>query len=282
MGFRKNEMNKGHVEFGDGIYISGGHLHVKDDLGEYSIPIGRKVRRELVVVDAVEGQYRRTLQIDLLTGFIYYCVDNYTQGGNAYYYDMPSKKIWRERVVQILNHIQKEEFKPSLEEYRVYSQLPCDDWEELLGTLPGWKNMLDHRLDDLLLPHGNVEKVSYSPHPAQVMGDVLSNEPEQIGTERRRKIEAADYEIREALGNNFRIAEKEEQICLCYADMSAGAEFFGRDEEYERFLSAIELVWLLENCRKASEDAAKREALEAQVMRLMKRELKIVEADRLD
>ena len=72
--------------------VSRGHLEVHDEKGSYRIPVGRKSRKCLAVLDQKEGEYTRSLELDLFTGFVYYCVDNATSGGLSYYYDMSSKK----------------------------------------------------------------------------------------------------------------------------------------------------------------------------------------------
>ena len=70
-----------------------GYLEVHDEKGSYRIPLGRRSRRCLMVLDRKEGEYVRFLEIDLFTGFVYYSVDNETSGGLSYYYDMSSKKV---------------------------------------------------------------------------------------------------------------------------------------------------------------------------------------------
>ena len=55
--------------------VSRGHLEVHDEKGSYRIPVGRKSRKCLAVLDQKEGEYTRSLELDLFTGFVYYCVE---------------------------------------------------------------------------------------------------------------------------------------------------------------------------------------------------------------
>lgn len=269
MGFRHNEVNRNDVTLADGIFYAGGHLHVNDELGSYSIPVGRRARRELTVLDENPGVWKRYLQIDLLTGFVYYCVDNFTDGGKAYYYDIPSKKIWNERVQRLLYYIRDEKHRPSKEELQVYRQLPCDNWIELMSTLPKWKEVLEHRLDDLLLPQGEVKTVSAAELANEFAGDgtgasltedvlkenFAAGRNIQIGFPSRDK----GFSSR-GLDTRTRLILKQDgdKIILEYADVSAGAEFFGDDTQYQRFLSKEELdavLVILSSARKQNEGA---------------------------
>lgn len=252
MGFRRNEVNRNDVTLADGIFYAGGHLHVNDELGSYSIPVGRRARRELAVLDENPGVFRRYLQIDLLTGFVYYCVDNFTDGGKAYYYDIPSKKIWNERVQRLLHYIKDEKYRPSKEELLIYRQLPNDNWVEMMSTLPKWKEVLEHRLDGLLLPQGEIRTVSRaeltekfesertadSLTRAALMDNAAADRNIQIGFPSRDK----GFSSR-GLDTRTRLILKQDgdKTILEYADVSAGAEFFGDDTQYQRFLSAEEL-----------------------------------------
>ena len=73
--------------------VSRGYLEYSDERGSYRIPLGRRSRKCLAVLDRREGEYVRSLEMDLFTGFVYYSVDNETSGGLSYYYDMSSKKV---------------------------------------------------------------------------------------------------------------------------------------------------------------------------------------------
>ena len=73
--------------------VSRGYLDYQDERGCYSVPIGRRSRKCLVILDKKEGEFVRSLEIDLFTGNVYYSVNNETGGGLSYYYDMSSKKI---------------------------------------------------------------------------------------------------------------------------------------------------------------------------------------------
>ena len=59
--------------------VSRGHLEVHDEKGSYRIPVGRRSRKTLMILDQKEGEYIRSLELDLFTGFVYYCVDNATE-----------------------------------------------------------------------------------------------------------------------------------------------------------------------------------------------------------
>lgn len=270
MGFRRNEVNRNDVTLADGIFYAGGHLHVNDDLGSYSIPVGRKARRELAVLDENPGVWKRYLQIDLLTGFVYYCVDNFTDGGKVYYYDIPSKKIWNERVRRLLHFIKNEKFRPTKEELQVYRQLPCDNWIELMSTLPKWKEVLEHRMDDLLLPQGEVDVVSAARVKEEFAGEetegCLTGAILQANFEAGKNVQIGFPSRDKGFSSRGRdsrtkliLKQKEGRTILEYADVSAGAEFFGDDSQYQRFLTEDELSAVLQivsSARRVEEESA--------------------------
>ena len=119
--------------------VKRGHLEVHDERGSYRIPIGRRSRKTLMILDQKEGEYIRSLELDLFTGFVYYCVDNATTGGLSYYYDMSSKKVSRFFIHRYLRLARNHGFTASPEEYEVFEKLPCQEWVTEMEKLPGWK-----------------------------------------------------------------------------------------------------------------------------------------------
>ena len=144
--------------------VSRGHLEVHDEKGSYRIPIGRRSRKCLMILDQKEGEYIRSLELDLFTGFVYYCVDNATSGGLSYYYDMSSKKVSRFFVHRYLRLARNHGFVAAPEEYEVFEKLPCDDWVKEVEKLPGWKEAIDNRMQRLLLPEAEVVRIPVSGH----------------------------------------------------------------------------------------------------------------------
>ena len=140
--------------------VSRGHLEVHDEKGSYRIPVGRKSRKCLAVLDQKEGEYTRSLELDLFTGFVYYCVDNATSGGLSYYYDMSSKKVGHYFIHRYLRLARNHGFTATPQEYEVFEKLPCADWAEEVGKLPGWKEAIDNRIQRLLLPEAEPVRIS--------------------------------------------------------------------------------------------------------------------------
>ena len=136
-----------------------GHLEVHDEKGSYRIPVGRRSRKCLMILDQKEGEYVRSLEIDLFTGFVYYCVDNATSGGLSYYYDMSSKKVSRFFVHRYLRLARNHGFTATPEEYEVFESLPCADWVNQVEKLPGWKEAIENRVQGLLLPWTDVVRI---------------------------------------------------------------------------------------------------------------------------
>jgi hypothetical protein len=139
-----------------------GHLEVHDEKGSYRIPVGRRSRKCLMILDQKEGEYIRSLELDLFTGFVYYCVDNATSGGLSYYYDMSSKKVSRFFIHRYLRLARNHGFTASPEEYEVFEKLPCQDWVTEMEKLPGWKEAIENRMQRLLLPEAEVVNVPAS------------------------------------------------------------------------------------------------------------------------
>lgn len=229
-------------------FINGGCLNYEDEKGAYRIPIGRRSRRRLLTLEEKPGQYIRSLEIDLLTGFVYYCVDNSTRGGFAYYYDMNSTKVWNSRILRLLRSIRDERFRPSPELKAAVSRLPSEHWEELLAPLPGWKEILEHRTDNLFLPHAPVRRLAVPPAAAQgtaqgdslaeIAGFTLHSEPEPL--------------IRGGQDDRFILRADTGRSVLLYENSQIGAEFFSEDEKYRRNLTPAEETWVLTQLRQTA------------------------------
>ena len=74
-----------------------GHLECRDERGSYRIPLGRRSRKCLAVLDKREGEFVRSLELDLFTGFVYYCVDKN---------DLPAlKKAYEDAIAEALTVI---------------------------------------------------------------------------------------------------------------------------------------------------------------------------------
>lgn len=230
--------------------VSRGHLEVHDEKGSYRIPIGRRSRKCLMILDQKEGEYIRSLELDLFTGFVYYCVDNATSGGLSYYYDMSSKKVSRFFVHRYLRLARNHGFVATPEEYEVFEKLPCDDWVQEVEKLPGWKEAIDNRMQRLLLPEADVVRIPVSEHLCTGGSD--SKNDTQPG--------AADCGVSGIASVSFFRApsayparEKEYtyifrrsqgQNLLLYRDDVVGNAFFGEDVEFERILSGTECAFL--------------------------------------
>ena len=219
-----------------------GHLEVHDEKGSYRIPVGRRSRKCLVILDQKEGEYIRSLELDLFTGFVYYCVDNATSGGLSYYYDMSSKKVSRFFIHRYLRLARNHGFTASPEEYEVFEKLPCEDWVTEMEKLPGWKEAIENRMQRLLLPEAEVVRIPASGRPDEGREgsgkDMLSGissvsffrAPSAYPTKEKEYM----YLFRRSEGENL----------LLHRDDTVGNEFFGEDVEFERILSDDEYAWI--------------------------------------
>ena len=255
---RGNYENR-HIKLGEGIYYGGGHIHVTDEKGSYSIPVGRKARRTLCVLKEIPGQYRRCIEIDLITGRIYLSVDHDDdETANVYYYDMASEKLWNARLLRLLNIAAREGMVLDKDLRKVIVKLPCSDWKEMLEALPGWHEIFEHKLDNLLLTEDGAERIPWS------MSSSSMTAPDHAeGTQKDP--------VREKLGGNFSLQNTDGVWELHYADQTAGGEFFGNVAEYIRRLSPLELDWVLHVL--TQEDA------EEQLVRFLRREIAVVPAE---
>ena len=219
-----------------------GHLEVHDEKGSYRIPVGRRSRKTLMILDQKEGEYIRSLELDLFTGFVYYCVDNATTGGLSYYYDMSSKKVSRFFIHRYLRLARNHGFTASPEEYEVFEKLPCQDWVTEMEKLPGWKEAIENRMQRLLLPEAEVVKIPVSGTRDQEKDEAAKNllsgissvsffrAPSAYPTKTKEYM----YLFRQSKGENL----------LLHRDDTVGNEFFGEDVEFERILSDDEYVWI--------------------------------------
>lgn len=254
--------------------VSRGHLEYRDEKGSYRIPVGRRTRKRMMVLDKKEGEYIRSLEMDLFTGFVYYCVDNETSGGLSYYYDMSSKKVGHYFIHRYLRLARNHGFTCSPQEEEIFEKLPCDNWAEEMGKLPGWTEAIENRMESLLLPGRDPLKIpardlasafcacadsasavslSTGPAPAgSVPAAPAAPDPVSSGTaaadpavtrapvKRVTFVEApAAYPTRKR-EYVFDLGGKEDRRILHYLDDTVGNEFFGEDEEYDRILSADE------------------------------------------
>ena len=141
------EIYKRESKTGYRAFINGGCINYEDDMGAYKIPLGRRTHHCLIRLEDNE-QVTRSLEIDLLTGNVYYAVDNHTDTGLAYYYDMTMQKVWNNRILRLLQSIRNEALKPAPEIRKVIRKLPCEDWAEILSILPGWQEAYMQKLID--------------------------------------------------------------------------------------------------------------------------------------
>jgi len=215
--------------------VSRGFLQVHDEKGSYRIPIGRRGRRCLIVLDKKEGEYVRSLELDLFTGFVYYCVDNETSGGLSYYYDMSSKKVGHYFIHRYLRLAAVRGFGASAKEREVFEKLPCDNWVEEMEKLPGWKETIEHRIDSLLLPEGEPVCIPMAGSDIKWSGEgvdavVFSRHPSAYPSQAGKYV--------------FQFVKKGDGFVLQHLDENVGREFFGQNEEYELVLSAEEYAWI--------------------------------------
>lgn len=229
-------------------FLNGGCLNYEDEKGAYKIPLGRRSRRRLLTLEEKPGQYIRSLEIDLLTGFVYYCVDNSTPGGFAYYYDMNSTKVWNSRILRLLRSIRDERFRPSPELKAAVSRLPSEHWEEILSSLPGWEEILAHRTDNLFLPHEPVRQVSVSLAAVRKAGE----ENPLAGIAGFTLHSEAEPLIRGGQEDRFTLETEADRWMLLYENSQIGGEFFSADEKYRRNLTPAEETWLLSRLRQTA------------------------------
>lgn len=233
-----------------------GHLEVHDEKGSYRIPVGRRSRKTLMILDQKEGEYIRSLELDLFTGFVYYCVDNATTGGLSYYYDMSSKKVSRFFIHRYLRLARNHGFTASPEEYEVFEKLPCQDWVTEMEKLPGWKEAIENRMQRLLLPEAEVVRIPVSGTRDQEKNKTAENLLSGISSVSFFRAPSA-YPTKEKKYMYF-FRQSEGENLLLHRDDTIGNEFFGEDVEFERILSDDEYAWigsLLTNIAAADKDA---------------------------
>lgn len=234
--------------------VSRGHLEVHDEKGSYRIPVGRRSRKCLMILDQKEGEYVRSLELDLFTGFVYYCVDNATSGGLSYYYDMSSKKVSRFFVHRYLRLARNHGFVATPEEYEVFEKLPCEDWVNEVEKLPGWKEAIDNRMQRLLLPEADVVRI---PVAEQVQKDTDNTAQDFLSgissVSFFRAPSAYPAKEKEYL---YVFRQSGQENLLLHRDDTIGNAFFGEDVEFEGILSDTETAWLgsLLECTAAAAD----------------------------
>ncbi len=240
-----------------------GHLEVHDEKGSYRIPVGRRSRKCLIILDQKEGEYIRSLELDLFTGFVYYCVDNATSGGLSYYYDMSSKKVSRYFVHRYLRLARNHGVTVSPEENEVFEKLPCDDWVTEVEKLPGWKEAIDHRMERLLLPETDVVKIPASANPGKEKNEAGRDFLSGISSMSFFRAPSA-YPAREK-EYTYVFRKSGEDNLLLHRDDTIGNAFFGEDVEFERILSEDEYAWLgsLLSCLAPKDSAASADAAAA-------------------
>ena len=244
-----------------------GLLSVRDEKGSYRIPVGRRGRKCLIVLDKKEGEYIRSLELDLFTGFVYYCVDNLTSGGLSYYYDMSSKKVGHYFIHRYLRLAIVRGVEVTPVERAVFEMIPCENWVEEMEKLPGWKEAIEHRVDRLLLPWKEpvqirilqTEHASAAAAEGGCETDLLSSgtfgpeDPGRAGSASgegtitfSRFPEAYPSQARKYV---FQFVKNGEGYALRHLDENIGGEFFGENEEYELYLTEAEFAWIRETVR---------------------------------
>lgn len=241
-------------------YITHGYLHYEDAAGMYEIPIEKKSREVLLVLENSEKGFERHLELDLITGAVYYCYDSNSSAGLTWTYDMSSKKCSNHEVLRRLRSIHDDRFQPSPEVRNIIRQLPCENWIELVEQLPGWKDKIEHRYDRLLLPEGPVTKIDVS---GQKLADPQDPVP---GSDTLHWSDLTAIELEKEhshLGTHlwkhvFSLQRKGGYLVLHYNNDNEGTEFTRQDELYERNLSETEYRWILTDLAKeiAPADAA--------------------------
>ena len=230
--------------------VSRGYLEYSDERGSYRIPLGRRTRKCLAVLDRREGEYVRSLEMDLFTGFVYYSVDNETSGGLSYYYDMSSKKVGHYFIHRYLRTAKNHGFTASPQELEIFEKLPCDNWVEEMEKLPGWKEAIENRVENLLLPGREVVRI-----PAAGPGEILTAEEaaaaaanDSMAIEQELvsvtfiEIPAAYPTLRREF--TFQFGKAGDRALMQYRNDNVGNEFFGENEEFDRFLSDKEKAWI--------------------------------------
>ena len=220
--------------------VSRGYLDYRDEKGSYSVPIGRRSRKCLIILDKKEGEYVRSLEIDLFTGYVYYNVDNETSGGLSYYYDMSSKKVGHYFIHRYLRLARNHGLVVTPLESEIFEKLPCENWREELERLPGWKEVIDNRIRDLLLPWKEVVKISL---PRLAAADIVKETAEKNRISSISFIQSPAAYPGGAREYVYLFEEREGKTVLRHKDTTAGNEFFRQNEEYERILSEEEYAW---------------------------------------
>lgn len=247
-------------------FINGGCMNYRDAYGAYRVPVGSRTHFCLLTLEDNE-QITRSLEIDLLTGNVYYRVDNHTDALLAYYYDISLTKVWNKRIYRLLLSIRDERLKPALEIKRALQKLPCADWKEVLTVIPGFEQALESCYDRLFLPYEQVETVTVDTSDAKA-GRQDTGEKELIlyepipGSDRKRIY-------------TFLVKQENGQQILHYANENIGAEFFDEDEAYERVLGQAERYWVEQMFAKA-DDQDQATPVRKQLIRFLRRELEIL------
>ena len=221
--------------------VSRGYLDYRDDRGCYSVPIGRRSRKCLVILDKKEGEFVRSLEIDLFTGNVYYSVNNETGGGLSYYYDMSSKKVGHYSIHRYLRLARDHGLTIAPLESEIFEKLPCENWIEELERLPGWKEAIDNRIQDLLLPWKEVVKVSLPEISAGCIAQDPADKKEIASISFVQSPAAYPAGAREYV---YLFEKRDGKTVLRHKDATAGNEFFRQNEEYERILSEEEYAWI--------------------------------------
>ena len=221
--------------------VSRGYLDYRDERGCYSVPIGRRSRKCLVILDKKEGEFVRSLEIDLFTGNVYYSVNNETGGGLSYYYDMSSKKVGHYFIHRYLRLARDHGLTIAPLESEIFEKLPCENWIEELERLPGWKEAIDNRIQDLLLPWKEVVKVSLPEISAACIAQDPADKKEIASISFVQSPAAYPAGAREYV---YLFEKRDGKTVLRHKDATAGNEFFRQNEEYERILSEEEYAWI--------------------------------------
>ncbi|MBQ7447451.1 MAG: hypothetical protein IJV59_05800 [Eubacterium sp.] len=246
-------------------FLNGGCLNYQDEKGAYKILVGKRAWFHLLTLEENE-QVTRSLDIDLLTGNVYYSVDNHTGTGLAYYYDMNTTKVWNNRILRLIKNIRDEDLKPELPLKRALQKLPCNDWAEVLSIIPGFDMAMERRYDDLFLPHQEVTFVKFNGSD-----DSLPELPEAIELHLPSQVTtSAD------LSYTFQILMEGDTYTLHYENNTIGAEFFNEDEVYERLLSPKEQGWVASLAKEAGKSDADHEQIRQLLMLFLRRELEII------
>lgn len=231
-----------------GAQVIRGTLEYSDERGSYRIPVGRRSRKCLTVLDKKEGEYIRSLELDLFTGFVYYCVDNATSGGLSYYYDMSSKKVGHYFIHRYLRTARNHGFSCSAQETEIFEKLPCENWVEEMEKLPGWKDAIEKRVENLLLPGTEVLRIPAanavadgSDAAAADNGEKLPDLPAIAKIVFTEKSAALSTLKRQFV---FELLPAGNRILLRHRNENAGNEFFRENEEFDLFLTDAEYAWI--------------------------------------